>query len=289
MESLESLNKYVETLVKAYPSPMTQSELADKSSVTKSAISKIRGRLLDLCDMRVVAFERKLVLKADFETFAKIFHLYLLQSRTEEFFQSKYAKSVLSGLQIYEKLSQSLKRFSFSKYFNEQDIDWAINLILQNVSSFQIQKDTFSIIASAIGSEVENENISEIIPYIQLATKLLTSFEITFKNEDELKRTLLLRDKVYYFIKENIGKILEEFEIIKELEDPEEKKRRSELLSIIVMHYVDKASKQVTEHIQQQARSKGIPFLAEYNRIGAFYKILGAGGLEGKSTCQPGS
>jgi len=275
METLESLSKYVQALVEAYPSPITQSELAEKSSVTKSAISKVRDKLLDLCNMRVVAFERKMVLKTDFDTFVKIFHLYFLESKTREYFQSKYAKSVLDELHFYEKLSQSLKKFSFPEYFDHKDIDWAINLVLQNVFSFQIQKNTFSIIAAAIGGEIENENVDEIIPYIQLATKLLTSFQITVKNEDELKRTLLLRDKVYSFIKENISKILEEFEIIKEVADPEEKNRRIELLSLIAMHYVDKASKQVTEHIQQQARLKGITFLMEYGKIGTFYRHNG--------------
>jgi len=271
METLRPLTRYVEVLVDQYPASITQSELANKSAVTKSAISKVRDRLLELCDMRVIAYERKLVLKSDFETFAKIFHLYFLQSKAQKLFESKYAKNVLNKMQIYEKLVKDLENFSFSKYFDKEDIDWAVNLVLQNVSSFEIQKESFSIIASAFSSEIENEDLSEIVPYIQLITRLLTNFEIILMNEAELKKTLLLRDKFYFFIKNNLSKMLADLEVIKEIEDEEEKNARKELLSVIALHYLNKAAKQITQHIQKKSREKDIPFLKEYNEIGIFF------------------
>lgn len=271
MESLKSLSRYIEVLVDQYPVPITQSRLAEKSAVTKSAISKVRDRLLELCDMRVIAYERKMVLKSDFETFAKIFHLYFLQSKTPRLFKSKYAKNVLNEMQIYEKLAKNLENFSFSKYFDKEDVNWAVNLILQNVSSFEIQKDTFSVIASAISSEIENRDLSEIVPYIQLVTKLLTNFEIILENEAELKKTLLLRDKFYFFVKNNLNKMLDELEVIKEIKDDEERKARKELLAVISLHYLNKTAKQITQHIQKKSREKGIRFLKKYSEIGAFF------------------
>ena len=271
MESLKSLTRYIEVLVDQYPVPITQSGLAEKSVVTKSAISKVRDRLLELCDMRVIAYERKMVLKSDFETFAKIFHLYFLQSKAQKLFKGKYAKNVLNEMQIYEKLAKDLENFSFSKYFDKEDINWAVNLVLQNVSSFEIQKDTFSVIASAIGSEIEKRDLSEIIPYIQLVIMLLTNFEIILENEAELKKTLLLRDKFYFFIKNNLSKMLAELEVIKEIEDEEERNARKELLSVIALHYLNKAAKQITQHIQKKSREKEIPFLKKYSEIGTFF------------------
>lgn len=272
MESLKTLNKYIKVLVNEYPVPITQSELANKSSVTKSAVSKIRDRLLELCDMRIIAYERKMVLKSDFETFAKVFHLYFLHSKARKLFNSKYTKAVLDETRIYEEFTKKLEAFSFSKYFNKDDINWAINLVLQNVSSFQIRKDSFSAIASVIGSEIEDKDLTEIVPYIQLATKLLTNFEITLENEVELKKTLLLRDKAYFFIKNNLNKIIAELEVVKEIEDSEERHARINLLYVIAEHYMNKIFKQVTEHIQQQSKGKGILFLTDYNKIGALFK-----------------
>ena len=273
MEPLKTLNKYIEVLVDEYPVPITQSELANKSSVTKSAVSKIRGRLLELCDMRIIAYERKMVLKSDFETLAKVFHLYFLQSNVQKLFESKYTEAVLNEAQIYEKLAEKLESFSFSKYFNRDDINWAINLVLQNVSSFHIQKDAFSAIASVVGSEIEDEDITEIVPYFQLATKLLTNFEITLENEVELKKTLMLRDKAYFFIKNNLKRILAKLEFVQEIEDSEERHARANLLHALAEHYMNKIFKQVTEHIQQQAEGKGIPFLTDYNKFGALFKM----------------
>jgi len=283
MESLKSLNKYVEVLVDQYPVSMTQTELAQKSGVTKSAISKVRNRLLELCDMRVVAFERKMVLRSDFETFERIFHHYFLRLRAERLFESKYAKHVLNEMQIYEKLSKSLERFSFSKYFDKEDVNWAINLVLQNVSSFQIQKDTFSVIASALGSEIESRELSEVIPYIQLVTRLLTDFQVVLETEVDLNRTLLLRDKLYFFVKNNLSKVLVELDVVNEIEDEEEKKAREELLSVIALHYLNKAIKQITQHIQKESKRKGIQFLKEYGEIGTFFHNQRAGNLVGKA------
>ena len=274
MESLKSLSRYIEVLVDQYPVPLTQSELAEKSAVTKSAISKIRDKLLELCNMRVIAYQRKMLLKSDFETFSKIFHLYFLQSKAQKLFMSRYAENVLNEMLIYEKLAKDLENFSFSKYFEKEDIKWVVNLVLQNVSSFEIQKDTFSVIASAISSEIENRDLSEIIPYIQLVTKLLTNFEIILENEAELKKTLLLRDKFYFFIKNNLNKMLAELEVIKEIEDEEERKARKELLSVIALHYLNKAAKQITQHIKKKSMEKEISFLKEYNEIGIFFRDI---------------
>jgi len=273
MESMRSLSKYIEVLVNEYPIPITQSELANKSSVTKSAVSKIRDQLLELCDMRIIAYERKMILKSDSETFAKVFHLYFLQSKVQELFESKYTQAVLDKMRIYEELEKKLEAFSFSKYFDKDDINWAINLVFQNISSFQIRKDAFSAIASVIGSEIEDKDLIEIVPYFQLATRLFANFEITLENEVELKKTLLLRDKTYYFIKTNLKKILAELEVVKEIEDAKERAAQINLLYVIAEHYMNKIFKQITEHIRLQSKEKGIRFLTDYDKIGALYEV----------------
>lgn len=275
MTSLEVPAKYIQALVDAYPIPITQSELARRSSVTKSAVSKTRDTLLELCDMHTIAYKKRLVLKSDFDTFAKIFHIYFLQSKTEELFRSKYSETVLNPTQIYDRLSQGLKDFSFTKYFNKQDVNWAINLILQNISSFHIQKDAVSVIAATLSNKFEDEDLSEIIPYIQLVAKLFTNFEINIKNEEELKRTLILRDKIYFFVKNNIAKIISKFDVIKEIEDSEEKSAGIKLLSKIAESIMNKTSNEITEYLRQQAKAKEIPFLKEYKEIGTFFRVSG--------------
>ena len=273
MESLKVPVRYIQALVDAYPRPITQSELAHRSSVTKSAISKTRNSLLEFCDMHTMAYKKKLVLKLDFDTFTEIFHAYFLQSKTEELFKSEYAMTVLNPTQIYDKLSQGLDEFLFEKYFSREDINWAINLILQNISSFRIQKDAVSVIATALSGEIEDEDLSEIIPYIQLVAKLFTNFEINIKDEEELKKTLILRDKVYLFIKNNIANIISKLDIIEEIEDSEEKRAGIKLLSKIAESIMNKTSNEVTEYLRQQAKAKEIPFHKEYEEIGTFFRV----------------
>ena len=266
-------SKYIQALVDSYPIPISQSELARRSSVTKSAISKTRNALLELCDIPTIAIKKKLVLKSDFETFMEIFHVYFMQSKTEELFESDYAKAVLNPTEIYNKLSRALKEFSFTEYFGKEDIDWAIKLVLQNVLSFRIQKETVSVIAAALSDKIEDENLSEIIPYIQLVAKLFTNFEINIRNEEELKRTLTLRDKTYLFIKDNAVKVISKLDDIREIPNSEEKKAGIKLLTKIVERFLRKTSEEITEYLWQQAKTKGIPFLDEYKEVGTLLTI----------------
>ena len=273
MISLKVPIKYIQALVDSYPRPITQSELARKSSVTKSAISKTRSALLKVCDIPTMAFKKRLVLKSDFETFIEIFHVYFMQSRTEELFESEYAKAVLNPTEIYNKLSQALKEFSFTKHFSKGDIDWAIKLVLQNVQSFQSQKETVSVIVAALSDKIEDENLSEIIPYIQLVAKLFTNFEISVKNEEELKKTLTLRDKTYLFIKDNTARVISKLDVIKEIPNSEEKKAGIRLLSKIVESILNKTCEEITEYLRQQAKTKGIPFRDEYKQVGTILTV----------------
>lgn len=264
-------HKYIQALVHAYPRPITQSELAQKSSVTKSAISKTRSSLIELCDMHTMAYKKKLVLKSDFDTFARIFHVYFLRLETKELFKSDYAKTVLNPAQIYDKLSQGLKEFSFTDYFNKKDISWAISLVLQNISTFQIKKDAISLVTAVLGSKIEDEELSEVIPYIQLVSKLFTNFEITIEDEEELQKTLVLRDKIYLFIKDNVATIASKLNVLKKMEDLEKKKAGIELLSKLAESIMETTCNEITEYLRQQAKAKEIPFPKKYREIGALF------------------
>lgn len=267
-------------MVNSYPIPITQSELAHRSSVTKSAISKTRDALLELCDIPTLAIKKKLVLKSDFETFREVFHIYFMQSETEELFESEYARAVLNPVGIYKRLSEALKEFSFTRYFRKEDIDWAIKLVLQNVLSFQIQKETISIIAAALSDKIEDENLSEILPYFQLATRLFTNFEITVSNEEELKKTIRLRDRTFHFVKDNAAMAISKLDVIKKMPNSDEKKAGIILLSKIAESILKKTSDEITVYLRQQANAKGIRFPDEYYKIGHFLTVQRAGSLD---------
>lgn len=264
--------KYIKTLVDTYPRPITQSELARRSSVTKSAISKIREAILELCDMPTIAYKKRLILRSDFNTFMEIFHAYFLRSETEELLKSEYAKTVIDPTEVYRKLSQGLKDFSFTNHFNKEDIKWAINLILRNISSFRIQKDSISIVAAAFRTKFEDDNLNEILPYIQLASKLMTNFEFNIESKEELKKTLILRDKICFFAKNNVSRIISQLDVIKEMTDFEEKSGGIKLLSKLAESIINKVGKDITEHLWQQAKLKEMPFPKEYREIGTVLK-----------------
>lgn len=271
MSALKPLIRYLEVLVRQYPKPITQSELAHESKVTKSAVSKVRDNLLRLCDMRVLAFEKKMVLKTDSKTFGEIFNLFLIESKIDAFFTSSYAKGVIEKMKIHERLAKQLKSFSYSEYFNQEDTDWAANIVLRNISSFKFEGETFKLFTHAIKG-YENRDLTQFGPYVQLITKSAMNPDIAvFENEEELIKTLKLRDKVYSFITDNISQFLESLEIIKNIKDPKKRSQYIEVYSETVTYILNKISEEVTQQIQAKCVMKKIPFLPEYSKIGAFF------------------
>lgn len=273
MPTLKPLIDYIEILANEYPNPISQTELANKSLKSKSAITKIKERLFDLCDKDILAFQRKMVLKTDFETFGKLFTLFLLESRIQNLLKSQYTESVIEQVELHKKLAKQFSEFSYSKYFTEEDTSWMITIVLRNVCSFKLHKDMFgAVLYSLKGYEIEN--IREFVPYIQLFWKLLLNFEVIFEDEDELKKTLTLRDKLFFFITENANRFLVELEIIKNLKDPQKKSQYLEVYSETIRHFLTKFAQQIANNIQEKCKEKNIPFLANYNDVGTFFAGL---------------
>jgi len=270
MASLKPLLGYIEILSNEYPKPITQTELANKSSKSKSAITKIKDRLFDICDKDILAFQRKMVLKTDFETFGKLFTLFLLESRIQDLLKSKYVENVIKQIELHKKLTKQFRKFSYSKYFTEEDTDWMVTIVLRNVCAFEFQKDMLGAVLYALkGYEIEN--IRELVPYIQLFGRLLLNFEVVFEGEDELKRTLKLRDKLFFFIIENADEFLVEFEIIKNLKNPQKKLQYLEVYSETIRYFLTDFAQKITNGIQEKCKEKNIPFQTNYNEIGAFF------------------
>ena len=273
MPTLKPLIDYIEILTNEYPNPISQTELANKSLKSKSAITKIKDRLFDLCDKDILAFQRKMVLKTDFETFGKLFTLFLLESRIRNLLRSEYAESVIRQVELHEKLAKQLKQFPYSEYFAKEDTNWMVTIVLRNICAFKFQKDNFGAVLYALkGHEIENTR--ELVPYIQLFGRLLFNFEAIFENEEELKKTLRLRDRLFFFITENTNKLLAELEIIKNLKNPQKKSQYIEVYSETIRYFLTKIAQQTTNSILEKCREKNIPFLANYNEVGTFFAGL---------------
>jgi len=268
LDALRPLLKYFEVLIDEYPNPISQTELAGKSSVTKSAVSKIRDDLKRFCSMRVLAFQRKLLLKSDSETFWKIFGLFFLELKFQRFLRSNYTKHFVDKMKIHEKLIEA-KDLDYGKYFSKEDTNLIIEIILRNICSYQIDKDLQDQFKTLLKT---NEEGFQVFPIIKIWGDIVSNFDLgVFENEDELLSIIQLRDKFYAFIKSIASKMIGEWVIVKRIEDPQKKANYFEAYLEAIDYFLTSIFSEVTENIRKAAEERKIPFDQRYSEIGKSY------------------
>src|SRR6266571_6606751 len=105
---LTSLTRYITILANKYPNPVTYRELASKARVSKAAISKVRDRLQSICDVKTLAYRRKLVLRTDATTFIRILVAFFTASTPGPLLRTPYVRAlwVKYVLDVYRKTSK---------------------------------------------------------------------------------------------------------------------------------------------------------------------------------------
>jgi len=272
INALRPLLKYFEVLIDEYPNPISQTQLAEKCSVTKSAVSKIRDDLKRFCNMRVLAFQRKLLLKLDSETFWKIFGLFFLELKFTRFLSSKYTKHFIEKMNIHEKMIE-VKDLDYGRYFSEEDTDLLAHIVLRNICSCQIGKDLKNRFEVWFESSEEGL-VLPLFPIIQTFLDIVYNFNLdVFENVDELLRIIQLRDKFYEFIKSIAAKMINEWVIVKTIEDSEKKAYYFEAYLAAIDYFLTSILSKATENIRKAAEEKKIPFDQRYSEIGKSYFV----------------
>jgi len=276
LDALRPLLKYFEVLIDEYPNPISQTELAEKSSVTKSAVSKIRDELKLFCNIRALAFQRKLLLKSDSETFWRVFGLFFLESNFRKFIRSNYTRHLIEKMKIHEKLIEA-KDLDYGRFFEKEDTNLIIQIILANIVSYPIDKDIQHQFRVLLKMNEEG-SIIQVFPIVQIFWNIVSNFNVgVFESEDELLKILRLRDKFYAFIKYIAGKMLNEWVVVKRIEDPKKKANYLEVYLEAVDFFLTSLLAQVTENIRKVAKEKKMPFDNGYNEIGKLYSVYESG------------
>lgn len=273
LHEMDAVEKYIEVLLDKFPVPITQTELAEEASVTKSAVSKIRERLVALCDINVLAYEKKLLLSSDSRVFSQLFFfLFFSRLKPEIILKSNYLKSIVKSWNIHEKLSKNLEGLSYDKFFEKADTDKFIEIVLHNLSKIRVQQ---KFLHSELRKEKMNERglLLRIFAYFPILEDPFSKIDLAlFDEEEEMIHLLRLRDKVFQFIMHNSEKVLRNWEVLQSVEG---KKKDVYLEAYLkaVEHYVRKYIDQFTSKVQEKAKMNGIAFEAEYSEIGSFYGL----------------
>jgi len=259
-QDFDFLKKYLEVLVKEYPNPVTHAELAMKVGVTKSAITKVKDKLYGFCDTHSIVYRRKLVLKADETTGALLFSVFLPE--LGEFVDSNYSRELIKKYNIYPKLCEQLP--DLPKFFDENDINRIIEVVLFNIGSFSIDD---------MGSRIldpEERSYFLSMKFSKALQNIFKDFKIPLKSEEDTKGLLTLRDKAFFLIMNQLSKWLEKLDIISS-KNPRDKKLYLKVYMETADFYLKKLFKLWTDYIKTKAKATNIRFRQEYENIGYFF------------------
>jgi hypothetical protein len=271
---MDTIERYIEVLLDKFPVPITQTELAEEASVTKSAVSKIRERLVAICDINTLAYEKRLLLSTNSRIFTQLFFFLVFNRlKPEIILKSRYLKLIVKSWDIHGKLSKGLEELSYNEFFEEVDTDKFVEIALYNLSRIRAQQKLPNNELRKKKKMDELGLLLRIYAYFPIIKDPFSEIDLAlFNDEEEMIHLLRLRDKIFRFVMHNSEKVLRNWEVLRNV-DEEKKDVYLEAYLKAVEHYVRKYIDQFTSKVQEKAEMKGIGFEVKYSEIGSFYGL----------------
>lgn len=194
-KSLIPLVSYLTVLTEEYPNPIRASVLAQKTSRSKAAVTKVRERLLQVCDVREMAMGTGFRLVPTFDAFLSLFLVFSANGEERKFLGSRYASLFLKGDQIHKALATHIPRYS--DYFTDEETSFMMDKVLEVISDVNpgnLRQFAKSIIKGS--TDDAGYILSRSIP------NLLRDLKLTIKDEYELRLAISVRDKLFLAVRD---------------------------------------------------------------------------------------
>jgi len=268
LPQFEGLTNYIEVLMDTYPKQITRKELAQKANVSQAAITKVKDRLLELCDPRPLIFgsPSRLVLKKD-EIFWKLFVFYLLQMKPTKVLLTNYGRGIISQMNIHSRIASQFKEYSL--HFNEEDTKNMMEIVFYNLKHLEIVTHVKAKIA-----DPQQRMILLTTQYAAQVENIMKKLDLPISNYEDIHMILKLRDKLFYLTKQLLWQwVVNKSRILQELSDSE-RATYLKVYSRTLDFYLRDLFQNITDFIKQVTERKELRFKEGYYRIGDFYKPL---------------
>ena len=261
-QPLYPLIGYLSILVQEYPHPIRAVKLAERTTYTKAAVSKVRQRLMTVCDINRMVFDKGFVLRADMETFVNIFTSFVSRGKQQEFLSSNYAKTFLKSDLVYSELRSNWPMFA--KYFTQEDTDFLIDKVLETISSINgnYLRQLFRGLLKSTGPDFGHIYASVI--------KIIESIQLPITSQHDLEMILGVRDKLFFLIRDILWQVTNDLSILK-AKTEEERKTYSSVYEGTIDFYLRKIFEEINKMLVKTAREKGFPFPMELMQIGSTF------------------
>jgi len=268
----QSVDRYIKALVKVYPKPVNQTELAELAGVSKSAVSQVRNILIELCESKSLIREKKLVLKSDAESIGMLLAYGLFtfeEDFLKDFIMSDYFAQIFDEEKLFNKIKDEFNEFNIGTYFSMDDLSWWFKLMQLKIRNYEMIKsedDELDLFYDAFPTMFPGNY------YFLL--KAIPDDDLSFLHEKEYLKLLELRDKIYHFAINNLDKISTRLlPILEQLEIDE--KNEYDIMSKALKYYIKyafiKILKKFTENIYSETLEKGIELNISLKEIGSTF------------------
>ena len=230
-KNLLPLAKYLLILVESYPQPIRANVLAEKTGHSKAAISKIRERLMQVCDPDPMVFEKGFVLSQNFNLIPSIFIALLAHGSHKRFLTSRFFRTFVSSRKVHDKIVTIFP--PYGERFTSDETGFLIQKIVGVIE--RLSPSDFKLLLELLTSR-KPSTVTELAA-LQDVTKNLKKIEFTFRNKEEFVKTIILRDKFFFLIRDVLWAKIEEMKILTKL-DKKNKVMYKNVYKTTIDHYL---------------------------------------------------
>lgn len=239
---LLQLVEYLAVLADAYPSPVNSTSLAHRLGKSKAAVTKVRERLLKVCDKTKMALDRAFVLRPDLDTVGVLLLVFAANGKHERFLKSRFITSLVGPAKVHAKLSATFPLYG--QYFEEADTAFIVSKGLAALSS--ANPEALRSVARALSKPT---NMMTSAAWLQGAQQVIGGVKLEVKDRTDLERVLSIRDKLFFLVREFLWKAMQDMQILKTM--PEE---NCETYVTVYKHTIDFYLRRVFEALNEPIR-----------------------------------
>jgi hypothetical protein len=252
----ETLWRYLQVLVEAFPSPLTQEKLATKAGVSLSAVSKVKINLRGFCDVYSL-LDRRFVLKKDLNTFTELFLLFLGLGKRLTILRAAYAKAVIDYEDVHRYITE--KAPFYAQYFDTEDTAVMLEVLFHNLGHLSIGPSKLTCLSLP---SFLNEVLFELV----------SNFELPPLDKNGFLRLLELRDRFHVLIMQLVNDELGGLSIFDQVADESQRRLYYTVYTKTIEHYLQKFFASWADYVVAVAEKRGIAIDKDYSTIRSLTK-----------------
>ena len=247
IKSILPLAKYLLVLVESYPDPIRANMLAEKTGHSKAAITKIRDRLMQLCDPDQMVFEKGFVLKQNFNLIPSVFIVLLAHGDHKKFLSSRFFKTFVSSKKVHDKIITFFP--PYGERFTQEETGFLIKKLVESIE--QLPSSDFEFLLRILTSR-KPSTIAELAA-LQDFQKTLKKLEFSVNSKDEFIKIIVIRDKFFFLIRDVLWAKIEDMSILTTLDD-KTKKEFSDVYKTTIDYYLRKLFSNFEDSLMKTGR-----------------------------------